>query len=207
MNTTYLHEIPAIREGLEHLLSHDPIFKSMGIQATDIKRGADGYDYDTLVRIVIGQQVSTSAAKSMWEKLSNALPSITPATILAQNDDDLRSMGLSRQKVTYVKEMATHFENGTINIEKLAAANDEDVAKSITSVKGFGPWSAEIYLMFGLGRPDIWPAKDLGIQDGLKRYHKMDSRPDETQTKKMGEDFRPYRTSAALLLWHLKAMP
>lgn len=206
MAETPFYKIPAIYKGLSKLLSDDPVFKKTGIKAEDITRPATGGGYDTLVKIVIGQQVSTSAAASMWNRLQANIPNITPQAILAHKDDDLRAMGLSRQKVSYIREMAQKILDKHLDLEELGHTNDEEVAKAITSVKGFGPWSAEIYLMFGLARPDVWPAKDLGIQDGLKKYHQLTTRPNEADTKDMGKMFRPHRTAASLLLWHYKTL-
>ena len=206
MARQFLHEVPDIHTGLTTLLQDDPVFKLWELTPEDFERPLYESGYPGFARIVIGQQVSTHAAQSLWSKFTAAIEDVTPSAILNMPDNSLRSIGLSRQKARYLKEMARQILCHPLSPDELSSLPDEDVAKAITDVKGFGPWSAEIYLMFCLGRPDVWPAKDLGVQEGLKLYHGLEERPDANQTLHMGHAFKPYRTSAAILLWHLKAL-
>ncbi len=205
-NPPDLYHVPRIFEGIEHLLENDPVFSKLGLRTVDLKRPYYGPGFQGLVRIVVGQQVSTHAADSMWKRLQNDLPNITPNSILILNQDELRALGLSHQKARYIRALAEAINDKSFDPAALEDMDDDGVYEAITALKGFGSWSAEIYLMFCLARPDVWPAGDLGIQEGLRKYLGRKERPDEKQTKKAGERFKPYRTAASLLLWHMKAM-
>lgn len=198
--------MPRVLEGLEHLLEKDDFFKHLGWQARDIEREYTGPGFAGLVRIVIGQQVSTSAAQSLWERFVSGLPCVTPNAVLVLTQDEMRALGLSHQKARYIRGLAEAVNDGSFDIDALEKLSDEEVYEKITALKGFGTWSAEMYLLFGLARPDIWAPKDLGIQEGLKTYLGLEERPDMAATAKAGKIFAPYRTAAMLLLWHLKAV-
>lgn len=202
----YLYEIPEIRTGLEALLSDDPVFSKAGINTEDLTWPYFGPGLSSFIRIVCGQQVSTSAAQSIWEKVQKQLAPLTPDNLLNTPDETYRIAGLSGQKTNYIKGLSHSVQNGFFDIESLSALPDHDAAKAITALKGFGPWSAEIYLMFCLAHPDIWPAGDLGIQEGLRKYLGRDERPTIEETRALGEQFAPNRTAASILLWKLKAM-
>lgn len=202
----YLYHIPRIYEGLEYLLTNDPVFSTLGLEVKDIKRDYIGPGFEGLVRIVVGQQVSTQAADALWQKLVDGLPNITPNTLLIQNQEDLRKLGLSHQKARYIRELAEAVNNGTFDPVALEKLDDQKVYDAITALKGFGNWSAEMFLIFGLARPDIWAPADLGVQEGLRKYLGVDQRPNEKQAMAEGQRFAPHRTAATLLLWHLKAM-
>lgn len=164
-----------------------------------------GAGFPGLVRIIVGQQVSTRAAASLWARFSAAVPDVAPGAIMARADDDLRALGLSRQKVAYIRNLAAAVTAGALDIEALADMPDTDVTAEITALKGMGPWSAQMYLMFGLARPDIWSPGDLGIREGLRRYLGRDERPEAGEATGYGDRFRPYRTAASLLLWRMAA--
>ncbi|MBU0800797.1 MAG: DNA-3-methyladenine glycosylase 2 family protein [Alphaproteobacteria bacterium] len=201
----YLHQVPRIRDGLDDLIKNDPVFRAMTIDVEQFRWGYIGPGFPGLVRIVIGQQISTSAADALWTRFENAMPRITPNAVMVLKDDDMRKLGLSYQKANYIRGLATAVKDKTFNPEKLEDLSDEQVYEAITALKGFGDWSAEMFLMFGLARPDIWPAGDLGIQEGLRVYSGATDRPNAEQTKEAGQIFAGRRTAAALLLWHLKA--
>jgi DNA-3-methyladenine glycosylase II len=203
---TYLYEIPHIREGLDHLLLNDRVFKKLDIAPEHLTWRYTAPGYDSLVRIVIGQQVSTKAAQSIWEKFSKEVRNVTPARVMKMNDDDLRALGLSGQKVKYIRGLSEAIHGKSFDPHALEKLSDDEVYEAVTALKGFGRWSAEMYLMFSLARPDVWPAGDLGIQDGLKIYHRRAERPTADEALKMGKKFAPHRTAAAILLWHLKTI-
>lgn len=199
----YLHELPHIREGLDHLLLKDRVFKKLDIAPDHLMWRYTAPGYESFVRIVIGQQVSTKAAASIWEKFQKELKTVTPARVLKMHDDDLRALGLSGQKVKYIRGLSEAVQSKAFNPQALEALPDEAVYEAITALKGFGRWSAEMYLMFSLARPDIWAPADLGIQNGLKIYHKRAERPNAAEALEMGKKFAPRRTAASILLWHL----
>ncbi len=200
---TYLHELPHIREGLDHLLLKDRVFKKLDIAPDNLMWRYTAPGYESFVRIVIGQQVSTKAAASIWERFQKELKTVTPARVLSMHEDDLRALGLSGQKVKYIRCLSEAVQSKAFNPKALEKMPDEDVYEAITALKGFGRWSAEMYLMFSLARPDIWAPADLGIQNGLMIYQKRDARPSAVEALDMGKKFAPHRTAASILLWYL----
>lgn len=159
--------------------------------------------FDTLIRIIAGQQVSTAAAAGIWAKLTkNCNGAVTPEALLALGDTGLRASGFSGQKTRYALGLAEAAANGALDFDKLAAADDAAVREMLTAHKGVGNWTADIYLMFGMGRGDVWPAADLGLQAGIQLLHGLKKRPSAKQGEQIAEDWRPHRSSAAVLLWH-----
>ncbi|MCB9988617.1 MAG: DNA-3-methyladenine glycosylase 2 family protein [Rhodospirillales bacterium] len=202
----YIHSVPLIREGLDILRENDPVFSRHSFNLDDFTWPCMGPGFPPLVRIVLGQQVSTKAADSLWRKFSSNVENITPQTILTLGDDSFHNLGVSRQKTSYIKGLATVVEDKSLNLEALNNLPDEVVYDALTALKGFGRWSAEMYLMFGLARPDIWPAGDLGIREGMRRYLDLTERPSSEVVLTEGERFKPYRTAASLLLWQMKSI-
>lgn len=158
--------------------------------------------YDTLLRTIVGQQVSVAAAASVWAKLETLLGvGCPPDILLAQDFDTLRGCGLSRQKQGYARSLAELVVSGGIDLHNLPE-NDEAAISQLVKIKGIGRWSAEIYLLFAEGRPDIWPAGDLAIQIAIGELVGMDARPDEKAVRARAEGWRPHRSAAAILAWH-----
>lgn len=158
--------------------------------------------YTTLLRTIIGQQVSFKAADSIWSKLAGVVGDIeNPAALLARSLDDLRSAGLSRQKASYGISLAEKVVSGALDFAALPE-NDEDAIKALVSVKGIGRWSAEVYLLFAEGRSDIWPAGDLAVQIEVGRIKRLDGKPSEKVTREIAEFWRPHRGAAAVFMWH-----
>lgn len=163
--------------------------------------------FTTLLRTIVGQQVSVAAAASMWGKLEAELgPDFTPACLLARDFDTLRACGLSRQKQGYARSLCELMEAGALDFGSLPA-DDEEAITVLTRIKGIGRWSAEIYLLFAEGRPDIWPAGDLAVQEGVKRLLNLDERPAEKATRALAESWSPQRGSMAIFTWHFYANP
>ena len=156
----------------------------------------------TLLRTIVGQQVSVAAARSMWSKLEAAYGSPPElAAILKASDEDLRAAGISRQKAGYVRSLAELVLSGELDLHSLPT-DDEDAVALLTRIKGIGRWSAEIYLLFAEGRPDVWPAGDLAVQVESGRLMGLDGKPSEKQLREIGERWRPHRGAAAILAWH-----
>jgi len=161
--------------------------------------------YATLLRTIVGQQVSVAAAASVWNKLEALIgPECPPDKLLAQDFDALRACGLSRQKQGYARSLAELVLSGELPLDALPA-DDEEAIAYLTRVKGIGRWSAEIYLLFAEGRTDIWPAGDLAVQEGVGRLLKLDARPSEKDIRIIAERWRPYRGAAAIFTWHIYA--
>jgi len=158
--------------------------------------------YETLLRTIVGQQVSVAAAASIWRKLEAAVgKDIAPDALLNASDESLRAAGLSRQKASYARSLAEEVSSGRLDLNALPR-DDEEAIIALTQVKGIGRWSAEIYLLFAEGRPDIWPAGDLAVQVALGRLKGLAERPNEKLTRALAEDWRPHRGAAAIFLWH-----
>lgn len=176
-------------------------FALIGAPAPRIRPGG----FPALLRIMVAQQLSVKAAATIHGRLEALLGEITPQTLLAQPDDALRTVGLSRPKVTYARALAQACTNGDLDFSHINSLPDDDAMEVISSVKGFGRWSAEIYLMFCDGRSDIWPAADLALQAGLHRLKGLDARPSARDTIPLVEAWRPHRSAMALFLWHYYA--
>jgi DNA-3-methyladenine glycosylase II len=196
-----------LREDLDAVAAREPRL------AAEIKR--IGYPeprlrargYTTLLRTIIGQQVSVAAAASMWGKLEAELGAgFTPGALLARDFDTLRACGLSRQKQGYARSLCELVEAGELDFDTLPA-DDEDAIALLTRIKGIGRWSAEIYLLFAEGRPDIWPAGDLAVQEGVKRLLNLDERPAEKATRMLAEPWSPQRGAMAIFTWHYYTNP
>jgi DNA-3-methyladenine glycosylase II len=158
--------------------------------------------YETLLRTIVGQQVSFKAADAVWAKLAATLGDVTsPGKLLAAGEDTLRGCGLSRQKQGYARSLAALVVAGELDLHNLPA-DDEEAIALLTHVKGIGRWSAEIYLLFAEGRPDIWPAGDLAVQIDVGAIMQMSDRPSEKQVRDIGEAWRPHRGAAAIFAWH-----
>ncbi len=158
--------------------------------------------YRTLLRTIVGQQVSVAAATSMWNKLAAHLGEDTPAAaLLASSFDELRACGLSRQKQGYTRSLCELVESGELDLESLPQ-DDEAAIEELTRIKGIGRWSAEIYLLFAEGRGDIWPAGDLAVQAGIGKILGREERPGEKETRALAESWRPHRGAVAILTWH-----
>ena len=158
--------------------------------------------YTTLLRTIVGQQVSFKAADAVWAKLSATLGDMTdPESVLATNDETLRGCGLSRQKQGYARSLAALVKSGDLPLESLPV-DDEEAITLLTHVKGIGRWSAEVYLLFAEGRPDIWPAGDLAVQVDVGNIMGLAERPTEKVVRELAEPWRPYRGAAAIFAWH-----
>ena len=161
--------------------------------------------YETLLRTIVGQQVSVAAASSIWNRLLAQMGGeANPAALIEADFDTLRACGLSRQKQGYARSLSELVNAGELTLDDLPD-DDEDAIALLTKVKGIGRWSAEIYLMFAEGRRDMWPAGDLAVQEGFRRLEGLETRPSEQELRALGADFSPYRSALALLTWHVYA--
>ena len=192
----------SIRSAVELLASREPAFAAVvdrhGIpEPRKSDRGAQ-----TLLRTIVGQQVSVAAARAMWAKLEAAFGSPPDlASLLAASDEELRAAGMSRQKSGYIRSLAELVLSGELDLENLPE-DDEEAIALLTKIKGIGRWSAEIYLLFAEGRSDVFPAGDLAVLVELGRLMGLDAKPSEKQLREMAEAWRPHRGAAAILAWH-----
>src|SRR3954469_23201647 len=159
--------------------------------------------FSALVRTIVGQQLSTKAAATIHRRLIELVPGgvATPAALDALPDDQLRKVGLSRQKSAYIRDLSAKAASVYLALDHLDAMTDDEVIEAITRVKGLGRWSAEMFLMFRLRRPDVLPVDDLGIVNAIHRLYKLRKRPNANRIRKIGDAWRPYRTVACWYLW------
>jgi len=158
--------------------------------------------FETFVNTVVAQQISTHAANAIMGRVRKRLPRLTPRTLMKVSDEDLRAAGLSFRKIEYLRGLAEAELSGQLGIKKLGELGDEEAIERIVQLRGFGRWSAEIYLMFSLGRRDIFPADDLALQVALGRLKGLDKRPTAKEARALTESWAPYRSAASLFLWH-----
>ncbi|APL94781.1 DNA-3-methyladenine glycosylase 2 family protein [Sphingobium indicum] len=158
--------------------------------------------YETLLRTIVGQQVSVAAAAAVWRRLETELGAgCAPDALLSRDFDALRACGLSRQKQGYARSLAELVVSGGIDLHDLPQDDEEAIAQ-LVRIKGIGRWSAEIYLLFAEGRPDVWPAGDLAVQIEIGRILGLPERPGEKLTRELAEPWRPHRGAAAIMAWH-----
>ena len=157
---------------------------------------------ETLLRTIVGQQVSVHAARSMWNKLIARLGQpVDLQKLVESSDEQLREAGLSRQKAGYARSLAGLVLSGELDLAHLPEDDEEAIAQ-LTKIKGIGRWSAEIYLLFAEGRHDVWPAGDLAVQIEIGKLLSLDGKPSEKQLRELAEKWRPHRGAAAVLAWH-----
>jgi DNA-3-methyladenine glycosylase II len=167
------------------------------------RRGRPDDAYGSLVRTIVGQQLSTKAARTIYARLDALFGDRppTPAELLAAEDEVLREVGLSRQKIGYLRDLAARVRSGELELHALQELTDEEVSREITAVKGLGRWSADMFLIFHLRRPDVLPVGDLGIRRAVERAYGLPGLPDQDTLRSLAGPWRPHRTLASLYLW------
>lgn len=192
----------ALLEGVEWLSRKDP----------DLKEVIDRYGppplwgrepgFPSLVMIILEQQVSLASARSTFNKLIEKVGELNPSTLLSLSDVELREVGFSRQKTRYCRVLAQSILDGETDLDGLELLSDEEVRKRLVSLTGIGDWTAGIYLLMVLRRPDIWPRGDLALNKAMKEVKKLELVPDNDQADKIAENWSPWRSVAARILWH-----
>jgi len=157
--------------------------------------------FETVLKIIVQQQVSIASADAIWGRLRRGLGTVNPGAVLALDDDALRAFGLSRQKAAYARSLAEAVASGSLNFRRLHSMADEAVIDDLVQIKGIGRWTAEIYLLAVMQRPDIWPAADVALMESTRDLLGLHERPTIKQMGPLAEPWRPYRTFAARLLW------
>lgn len=188
---------------IAHLRNADPrlvpLIEKVGPFALKLH---DTTPFESLASAIVYQQLSGKAAATIYGRVVAACGGrVTPQTVLACADSDLRGAGLSFQKIRYIRDLATRADDGSLPLDSLARLPDDEVIEVLTVVKGIGVWTAQMYLMFGLGRPDVLPVADLGIQKGMQQLYRMRAMPDAARMIKVANPWRPFRTAACWYLW------
>jgi DNA-3-methyladenine glycosylase II len=191
-----------LRESLDALAGRDPSIAAALDQAGYPEPRISEPGYHTLLRAIVGQQVSVASAASMWAKLTALVGDPpNPQALIDASDDTLRSAGLSRQKAAYARSLADEVVSGRLDFARLSPDDDEAV-EELVRVKGIGRWTAEVYLLFAEGRRDIWPAGDLAVQIETGRILGLDAKPTEKRLRELAEPWRPHRGALAIFTWH-----
>ena len=190
-------------EGLDRLAEADPAvaraLERVGYPAPRQREPG----FATLLRIMVAQQLSTKSAAAIWARLEAACgPAVTAERFLALEEPDFKAIGFSRQKTAHGRSLAEAVARGALDLPALATLPEEDAIAAIAALRGFGRWSAEIYLLFALGRVDVFPADDLGLQVGMQRLKRLDARPNRKIMDQLAAPWRPLRGCGAIFLWH-----
>ena len=191
-----------IRTGLDHVSAIEPRLAAAIARSGYPEPRIRPEGYETLLRTIVGQQVSVASAAAVWNRLEARLgDGCPPEALIATEFDELRACGLSRQKQGYARSLAELILSGGIDLGNLPE-DDEAAIALLTRIKGIGRWSAEIYLLFAEGRPDIWPAGDLAIQVGVGNFLELAERPSEQDVRQIAEQWSPHRGAVAIFTWH-----
>ncbi len=190
-----------LSKAVKHLAKQCEVIKAahayVGVPDWRVRPGG----YAGLARIIAFQQLSTKAAGTIWGRVETLLGKITPASVLAADIDALRACGMSRPKISHIRSIATAIEDGSLNLKRIAQASDADAQAELVAVKGIGPWTADVYLMFALGRWDVFPHADIGLSEAYRMISGERKRHPPKKFMKTGERWRPYRGVAAHMLW------
>jgi DNA-3-methyladenine glycosylase II len=192
------------REARAHLRNADPVLARVIDAVGPIEIALRRERFASLGRAIIFQQLAGAAARTIHERFIALFPGRrfpTPRQVLDASPEDLRRVGLSRQKSLYLKDLAAHVANGTLNFHRFSRMDDEEIILDLTRVHGIGRWTAEMFLMFNLGRPDVLPVDDLGVRNAARRLYRMRKMPDAKRLRALAERWRPSRSAASWYLW------
>ena len=183
------------------LAKRDPVMATIMRAHPKIFLAKRGDPFVTLARAICGQQISVKAAQAVWDRLVVCCSTIEPRTILSKKRTELRACGLSDRKVEYIADLAQHFADGKIHMQRWPDMDDEAIIAELVEVRGIGRWTAEMFLMFNLLRPDVYPLDDLGLQKGLRLSYFKGRKASISRMRKQGELWRPWRSVATWYLW------
>jgi len=206
----------SLHRGVSHLKRADPVLAGIIERVGAFRPSLRPANFEAMVRSIVFQQLAGAAARTIFERLRHACeraggagqPSpydggfmVTPHSILALTEEEMRACGLSRQKLSYLRDLAEKTRGGEIDFGRLGGLSDEEIIAQLTRVKGIGVWSAQMFLMFALGRMDVMPTADLGLNTAICRAYRKRKVPKPPQVLKLAEPWRPYRSLACWYLW------
>ncbi len=189
------------QQASDELARTDPVMAGLIATYAGASLVSRGDPFVTLVRSIVGQQISVKAADTIWSRLRDAVPETSPAAILGCSTETLRQCGLSARKVEYLADLAMHFHSGEIHTHRWPAMSDAEIISELTAVRGIGVWTAEMFLIFNQLRPDVFPLDDIGLQKAVARHFFDGERPERNRLAQMGERWRPWRSVATWYLW------
>ncbi|MFI5353509.1 MAG: DNA-3-methyladenine glycosylase family protein [Candidatus Binatales bacterium] len=191
---------------ITHLRTTDPVMARLIDQVGPFKLARHPEHFQALVRAIMFQQLAGAACQAIYDRFVALFPGAsfpTPSQVLEASDEQLRGAGLSRQKLAYLKDLARHVGEDSLNFHRFPRMDDEEIIAELTRVKGIGRWTAEMFLMFNLRRPDVLPVDDLGFRTAAMKAYRMRQLPTPKQLRKLGERWRPYRSVAVWYLWQM----
>lgn len=189
------------QQATKELAQNDKVMNALILRYTDATFKSRGDAFITLVRSIVGQQISVKAAESVWQKLTTTLPNITPSQLDNADSNTLRSCGLSFRKISYIKDCAHHFMDDSLNKATWNELNDEELIVILTKIKGIGRWTAEMFLIFHLQRPNVLPIDDIGLQRAISTHYNKNQTIDKTTIRKIAEPWQPWCSVATWYLW------
>lgn len=189
------------QQAAQELGERDPVLRTLIHRFPGLALGSRGDAFSTLARSIVGQQISVKAAQSVWDRLSHRLVDVTPASVGGARTSTLRACGLSGQKALYLRDLARKFRDGTLDAARWDALEDETLIAELTRVKGIGRWTAEMFLMFHLMRPDVLPLADLGLQRAMRIHYNRGRMLSASRMHGIGATWAPWRSVATWYLW------
>ena len=184
-----------------YLIKKDKDLESLFLDNSNFGKFKRPKGFEGLIRLITEQQLSVASAKAIFLRIKKKLKRFSPVEFLKLSDKVLKETGLSRQKISYCRILAESIKNKEISFYKLHRMNDQELKENLIKIKGIGEWTAECYLLAALGRKDVWPVKDLGLQAALKEIKNLDSRPNEQEMSELASSWIPYRSIVANVLW------
>jgi len=192
---------PYWQEACRELSRSDTIMRRLISEYPDARFGSRGSAFETLLRAIVGQQISVKAAQSVWERFAAKAREVSPDRVRKMRADALRSCGLSSQKVTYIRDLASHFSSGKLRPRGFHAKTDQELIEHLCDVRGIGQWTAEMSLIFHLNRPDVYPLQDIGLIRAVEKNYRGGAKISKHELITIGEQWRPWRTVATWYLW------
>jgi DNA-3-methyladenine glycosylase II len=183
------------------LARRDPVMGAIMRAHPKVFLARRGEPFLTLARAIVGQQISVKAAQSVWDRLVACVGDVAPETVLAKDRKRLRACGLSDRKTEYIADLAQHFADGAIHVHRWTQMSDEEIIAELVEVRGIGRWTAEMFLIFNLLRPDVFPLDDLGLQKGIRLAYYKGRKVSVRTMARLGESWRPWRSVATWYLW------
>ena len=188
-------------EATTHLSKRDRVLRKLIKAYPDVQLRSRGDAFQALARSIVGQQISVKAAQSIWNRFAEAAAPVSPASVVALSEEAMRACGLSGQKTAYIRDLATRFHTGAVHATRWNKMEDEAVIEDLVQVKGIGRWSAEMFLIFHLKRPDILPVGDLGLQRAMERHYNDGEPLTRDEMREIGKPWQPWSSVATWYLW------
>ncbi len=192
-------------EACKHLAKRDRVMRKLIPQFGEARLQSRGDAFTTLARSIVGQQITVKAAQSIWDRLAGLLPApstrIAPAAVLALPVDTLRGVGLSGRKVEYLRDLASHFDSGSVHVRQWSSMDDEAIIEELVAIRGIGRWTAEMFLIFHLMRPNVLPLDDLGLLKGISLNYFSGEPVSRAEAREVGDAWAPFRSVATWYIW------